>query len=226
MNLFKTKKQFKSIDLEPLISETPIGDLTFNAHFSGKSLLNFKPKSTNLIDDNGIVATWIFDECQIEFLTLNIIPHLPTGMQVSHCLSGIWRVKVLKNHPIFNFECTLNYMKPNFPDESDVFIESGEGLAAQTWETPVVRLTIGTEDEDYLQQRASDQNWLPYRFKDLINPNSIEYLKNGIKISLPEFRENEVVQIHFSIAWTFREIATWFAVDERVGDILKQASIE
>lgn len=226
MNLFKIKDQLKPTHGESLISETPIGNLTFNTCFSEKSLLNFKPISTHLIDDKAILSTWLFDECQIEFLKLNIIPHLPPGMKVTQCLSGIWRLKMLNNRSAaFDFECNLNYIGPNKPRELDIYIEAGEGLAAQTWENPFVRLTIGTEDEDYLQQRASNQDWLPYRFKNLI-VDSIDYLKNGIKVSFPEFQENEIAQVHFTVAWTYREIATWFAVDERPKDILKQIAIK
>ena len=141
------------------------------------------------------------------------------------CICGIWRIKALKE-----INCSFNcYLQTEANIDSKGWPESGEGLIAQSFENDQIKLTIGTEDEEYLERRAKSQDWLPHRFKSEMKANLIEYLYNGIKVTVPKLFQNEQAQLHFIAAWSFKkdsDASTWYAVDQSPRNILKQVNIE
>ena len=87
---------------------------------------------------------------------------------------------------------------------------------------------IGTEDEDYLFQRAEKHDGLPGRYVkekkiDCDSHNFVESSDLGIKIHLPPLKAGELVQLQLVIAGGTDPTANWFAVDLRPQDILLQA---
>lgn len=205
------RKSLSKCNINPLMAETPLGRIRFNCSFNEKSLSNFTPQATFLLDRNStFLFSWKFEECIIEFLCLNFSPKLPSSMHVDSCFARMWRIKTLDKQIAFNFSGSLeSQIKP--------YNESGECLLAQSFEDSAIKLTIGTEDEDSLMARASKKDWLPLHFKDSLKLDNVRYEKQGLGIFLPESGLNDLIQVHFIVAWTskiFDPISTWYAVDQ------------
>lgn len=204
------RKALPTCNINPLMVETPLGRMRFNCSFNAKSLSNVRPQTTFLLNHNSILSSWTFEECDIEFLCLNFSPKLPLGMHVDNCFAGVWKIKTLgKRTSIKLSGCLETQVKPN--------PESGECLLAQSFEDSAIKLTIGTEDEEALVARASEKNWLPLHFKDSLKPDNVRYENQGLEIVLPESGRNDLIQVHFIVAWTskiFDTISTWYAVDQ------------
>lgn len=222
MNLFTINHQLHPTTISPLKLKTPLGDVVFNCEIFNDSLLTSKPIKIEEFKSENKIASWVSNYYIIEFMLLNIIPKLPVGMKVDECFFGIWRLKSLIKKINCNFTCKFESNVEGSP-------ESGEGLASEGFENDSYKVNIGTADEDYLQQRAASEDWLPLRFKDTISFDHIDYLHNGIKIILPELLPNENLQMHFVVSWTSKkneEISTWYAVDQSPIKILEEASIQ
>ncbi|MDP1881208.1 MAG: hypothetical protein Q8K60_09750 [Parachlamydiaceae bacterium] len=218
MNLFITEPARNTSRKNPLEIQTPLGNLVFCCEFNGKIFNN--PTDRNLlINNNTLLSSWQSDYYILEFLCFKNNPKLPAGINVDECIYGVWRVKILKELKI-SFCCSLKEELVGIPN-------SGEGLLATTFETEDYTLSIGTEDEDYLQNRAGSE-WFPERLKSEINPNYLEYLPNGIKINLPNLFIHEQAQIHFIVSWANKKndnLSTWFAVDQSLKETMSQMNI-
>jgi hypothetical protein len=87
--------------------------------------------------------------------------------------------------------------------------ESGEWLDAQEWYRDGKTVLIGTEDYEALHSR------MPEIFKNE-NPYPIEYLKNGLRVTIPEVPAHTKVFLHYAIASNASpelvEESCWFAV--------------
>jgi len=222
MNLFTIKQPVSITVADNLLVETPLGNLVFELFFTGGSTLLNKPKESKFISSKAVLFSWEFKECLVEFLQVNFVPNIPFGMNVDRCIGGIWRVKSLSEKTSFKFCCRLKSQIKPFP-------EPGEGLITQSFESDMIKLTIGTEDEELLQSRAIKNNNFPSHFQNKINPDTIEYLVDGIQITLPECQCDDLIQTHFIIAWSSKsndDISTWYAVDQPVNEILQQAGVE
>ncbi|HEX2579549.1 MAG TPA: hypothetical protein VHK67_04010 [Rhabdochlamydiaceae bacterium] len=171
------------------------------------------------------IYCWPLKNIQIELLKIQIDPSLPPGMKVSRCIAFLWRFKNSSKKMDLQFSCRFLPKQAKLKGEP----ESGEGLIAQSWSNANGRLTIGTEDEEDLVERAENQQWLPSRFakKNLLIPEMLEYLEDGIRVSLPALEENEQGQIQFIIAWiegnNRNDYSTWQAVDMSYTKVLEFA---
>lgn len=224
MNLFISHELLHPIDFDILKFQTPLGELFFDCELVNTSIMNVTPIKIEGINSSPIIASWSFDSCYIEFLRSAFIPKLLKGMQVDQCFCGIWRVKAFKEMN-FNFKCYLN-KKNNSLQGSP---EPGQGLIAQSFEDNGIKLTIGTENEEEIQNRAKINNWLPTHFQSEIESDHIQYLLNGLKVTLPPLMKTEQAQIHFTVAWNSLrnpEVSTWYAVDQSIQTILKQTNID
>lgn len=204
------RQNITTCNTNPLVVETPLGCMRFNCSFNSKSLSNVGPQATFSLNSNTILSSWTFEECDVEFLRLNFFPKLPPGMHVEGCLALIWKIKTLGNRIAFKLTGCLESQAKSYP-------ESGECLFAQSFEDPTVKLTIGTEDEEALIARASKKNWLPLYFKDSLKADNVRYGNQGLEIVLPESKCNDLIQVHFIVAWTskiFDPISTWYALDQ------------
>lgn len=224
MKLFKSLRESHEIDLNALVFSTPLGNIYFDFLFNGKEISNVKPLKTEIIDQT-IISSWDLDECYIEFLKGNFIPKIPFTMKVEACIAGIWRIKSLSKKLKPNFKVHLD---TELISEFEENPEGGEGLISQNFENTNYKLSVGTEDEDFLIQRAIGRKWMPLRFQNLINPNMIEYIPGGLQIELPLLENGECVQIQFVVAWSkknYPEVSTWFAVEQSPNYILQSLSI-
>lgn len=210
--LFPSANQAPSTcTINPLMVETPLGWMQFNCLFNEKSLSNFKPQATFVLEPRATLFSWDFEECHIEFLCSHFPPKLPVGWEVDACLAGIWRIKTSAKRVDFRFSVCLESQIPADP-------ESGERLIAVGFEDPALQLSIGTDDEEALISRATYNKWLPSHFKDSLSSYSVRYAPHGIEVVLPESRRNDLIQIHFITAWIAstqcNPISTWYAVDQ------------
>ena len=146
-------------------------------------------------------------------------------MKVSRCIAFLWRFKNFSKKMDLQFSCRFLPKQTKLKGEH----ESGEGLIAQSWNGSNGRITIGTEDEEYLFGRSENQRWLPSRLakKNLLIPEMIECLEDGIQVSLPSLEENEQGQIQFITAWiegnNSHDYSTWYAVDMSYQKVLEFA---
>ncbi|MGL5836579.1 MAG: hypothetical protein ACRC1Z_25615, partial [Waterburya sp.] len=110
---------------------------------------------------------------------------------------------------------------------------SGECLDAVEIENQTYRLHIGTEDAEFLQYRACQNDWMPKRFESLLGWQENEkkyseyflskYIDFGFKINIPNLLKNEKIYFHFLVAINpikqsqedleEIDVSTWLAVD-------------
>ncbi len=224
MDLFKTPLKTQKTNLSPLSYSTPLGNIYFDLIVNNKNFRDFKPQKT-ISFQKTIVSLWDLENCCIEFLQTPFKPKIPSTMQVETCLAGIWRIKSLSKELLPVFRVTLN---SNSSLELNGEPESGEGLVSITFENPKMKLSIGTEDEDYLNNRAFTKNWMPNHFAGKIFSSAIELLPNGIEVSLPCLKAQDCIQIQFIIAVASKKQhsdSCWFAVEQSSEYILREAGI-
>lgn len=219
MSLFPTpinaKKITPSLDLLKLCS--PIGDIFFDALIDRISIMHTIPNQALDLNNNGLLLCWQLHNCQLEFIKIN----LPLKEDVDCCVCGLWRVKSLMPCAP-EFKCFINNAQP-----IEGSPETGEHLFAKSWVNSRNKLTIGTEDEEALIQRAEFGEWLPYRFKSVLDPDNLKFLENGLHVSFPKLNSGECLQAQFIISWNsnLESIATWLAVDQQPQSILDYLGI-
>lgn len=225
MDLFRSEKRQKITDIDPLICNTPFGDVIFQAGFNNKEMV-FHPIRKSVTEDNAFILYWRFKECEVEFFRADFIPKIPVHMKIDYCTAGIWRVKSFSSalHLKFKTFIPQKLKKNETPD-----FETGEGLVSCLYENNKTRLSIGTEDEEYLALRARSQNWMPNRLEDtFLNTTTVEPISGGLQVIVPQIEMNEVMQIQFILAWTSQKYpnsSTWFAVDQNANFILSQFNV-
>ena len=160
--------------------ETPLGVLSFGVSSTEGDLSNVK-----------------ITPCEIE-------PTLPEGMHVEKCIAIIMQCTSSKPLKKINFSCSwLELKEKGYPC-------SGEGLEAWEWEHNETTLTIGTEDDEFLNSRIKQNNLTVENY-------SISMNNNTILIEINEFPINNELSLHYVIAWNSLPETTndscWFAVD-------------
>jgi len=111
------------------------------------------------------------------------------------CVAGVWRIRAFATHVSLVLKSGLTshlFGIKSYP-------ETGEGLFAISLENDNITLSIGTEDEEYLSQRAEFERFLPSRFKNVITPEMIHHCEDGIQIILPPLLKDELIQVHFIV---------------------------
>ena len=199
MNLFTSKSQMHPVNAGTSKIKTPLGDVGFDCEFSGKSISDIKPSQIEAENQTAMVFSWLFENAILEFLKLTIKPKLPLNLHIDDCICGIWRIKALRDISEGSIlTCKLNADLVGSP-------ESGEGLECQSFENEDFKLSIGTEDLEYLCRRAKSINWLPPRFEHEIDEIELEYLAKGIRVTLPNLFQGETAQIQFIVAWSSKK---------------------
>ncbi len=112
------------------------------------------------------------------------------------------------------------------------YAESGEGLAARSWVDKVWKVTVATEDGEYLAGRSRAGAWMPQRLGSWIDLHAEEVVKvkdNSIEINIPELKPGESCQLQYMIASGLRateDLGTWYAADRRPEELLAFAEVE
>lgn len=215
MNLFNPTQTLTKGHNSDLHLSTPLGVLQFEFSFNEKRISSIQP-SQIFLNQTTALARWNLDECLVEFVKIQFTPKLPVGMNVDKCFAGIWRIKSLSKilNPVFR-----TYLVSDHEGSP----ESGEGLISQLFENNLVNLSIGTEDEEYLTQRAEINQWMPERLKDSLKVEAVDLIPGGIQTIIPSLETEERIQVHSIVAWSqksTKESSTLFAVDQSTDFIL------
>lgn len=202
--------------------QSPLGELSFYCEINKKSICSMPPSNIEVIDKQATVFSWIYEDAIIEVLKFPFIPKLPSNLYADTCICILWRIKALKNIDNFlNFKCVLKTDLERSP-------ESGEGLECQSFENSNLKLSIGTEDLEFLLRRAAHQDWLPSRYQSELDEIELRYLAKGIEIRLPNLLRSECAQLQFIVAWSSTknpEVSTWYAVDQSAKELLQEISL-
>lgn len=201
---------FRINDEWSLNFDTVLGQIHLDCLCNQKSLRNIVPQENVMLNSETTLTSWLIQECCIELLLINFKPILPLGMHVEQCLAAIWRIKSFKEGVAFDFKCWLDSSLQPSP-------ESGERLLSQLFEDQFNKLSLGTEDEEGLIARATNADWMPLRFRELLRTDNVNYTTKGLEVNLPECMRDEYVQIKFIIACASKandELSTWYAVDQ------------
>lgn len=149
-------------------------------------------------------------------------PQSPPHMKIQGCSAAIWRIRARSALRELAFECS--WQQP--PVDTDGGPNPGEGLDAVTWRTPVAAVSLGTEDGEFLRHRALRADFMPPVLAAQLHFSTVEYSPNGLRVSLRDVPADSIVQIHFVLAWSDSDTdaspSTWFAVDQRPEEILRQ----
>jgi hypothetical protein len=101
----------------------------------------------------------------------------------------------------------------------DSYPESGEGIEAKTWTSKSARVTIGTEDSEYLEARSKTGEWMPPRLSDesLISDAMFNFTESSISVNMPILKNSEAFQLQFVIVSgdVVNDCATWLAVAQK-----------
>lgn len=210
--------------LRPIIS-TPLGEVLLSVSIDKIKIevseATQKPQSRNGLYHVG----WHRDDYDLELLIGRPILHLPAGLSVQDCVSGIWRLKAntYQQDLLFTAEWSPGYSwQEGSPD-------SGEGLYAKTWRGENITVSVGTEDNEAFAYRAFHNVLLPshlenYFKQDFFNdPIHYNLQETGLPVPITSLLAGEVCQVHFSVAWSNGspdDASTWYAVSCQPSDIL------
>lgn len=215
MSLFFTHQKLIPIKDYPVSLETPLGKLDFEIKMN-HSFVGI-PSSTKSSEKTSILMNWNHVKYHLDCLKISFTPILPPAMKVDQCFAYIWRMEALEDLNV-NFKCLAKNLLEGSP-------ESGAFLISQSFENQSIKLSIGTEDEEKIQSRAKDKDWVPQRIDTEAEAYSINCLNHGLEVNF-SLLMHEKIQIQFIIAWSSRdakEISTWYAVEQQAMTILKEA---
>ena len=176
------------------------------------------------------VHCWQTDGLHIELSLGEHRPDLPAEYSVDRCWLGVFRIRASERSRLRgrSGSCALPQLCCSF-DAGDGLCDggpdAGEGLDAQTWDVGGRRLSIGTEDADFLCHRAREGSTLPSSWEHelsafLDEPHDdypVRYLDRGLALLLPPLPRGGYCELHLAsaIGPAHREddAATWYAVD-------------
>lgn len=221
-SLFEAPLEEMPLQQNLLITDLHSATIHLDIKFNDDEISSYGSPKTGAVSPHSFIAIWENNLIQAELLKTNYHPFLPSQMRVAYSWAYVWRVKPKKKSPLI-FECSLNPKQPLL----DETIETGENLFSKSFSFGEEFISIGTEDEECLFQRAHANNNLPNRYVKEKQINSdehtfIESSETGIKVHLPHLKEGEISQIQFVIAGGIDPIANWFAVDAKPKTILLQ----
>jgi hypothetical protein len=160
-------------------------------------------------------------EATIDLVVGEIRPELPTHLAVSGCRAALWRVTLQGRLSTLRFHA--EWSTP--PSEADGTPDSGEGLDAFTWRVADSVLSLGTEDGEILAARAQRHAGVPARLSGELTYSTVKYTDSGLIVPIAELRPQEVLEIHFIVAWSDayseERPSTWFAVDQGHGYVVQ-----
>lgn len=197
---------------------TPLGIIHLDVFFNEKMMTEKSSDKVFSTAKGGKVFCWYSEFADIELLVCKPDVRIPSDMTLIDCIAGVWRVRANQTIKGCNFlakwgEC-YTWLKggPN----------SGEHLDAQIWEDGNVSVAIGTEDGERLSIRATQNDYMPHRLKGYLdNLGLVQCSSDSLLVPVSNLNVDEICQIHFVIAWAKDDIATWYAVDMRGNDILR-----
>ncbi|MGD7045898.1 hypothetical protein [Jeotgalibacillus proteolyticus] len=228
MNLFASKTAPQVVFNQMTWIETPLGPVYFEAGMADSfQTTRDAPMTTYQLTSGVIVHSFKQPGFEAELL----LSEVPVPYQVDKVMAGIWRLKAHEDARTFRFKTGL---VPNPSVHIDTGPGGGEHFEALTMHDKKWHVSLGTEDEEKLLYRESAQDFLPFSlhdrsFKPPYQSYGLVEMEKDLcfHVELPAIRKNEIVQIHFAVAWkpledAWNDISTWASVDLDVKELLKQ----
>ena len=217
--------------------ETKLGLLTCtlfsNAEelFTGRSTPSGKGSRTVITTAGHFVEMYAFP-LQTDWLA-------EADMSVETCKGWIWKItKINEVKEQLRIELRLNDVSA----ETSGSVQSGEFLDAITIENETEQLSLGTEDNEIMQIRAGENDWMPPRLEKVLKawePGTrlfTNYTDYGFETWVPELKENERIYFHYLAASNSRKKSldypgeddgsTWYAVDQPKKNLMKWLQIQ
>jgi hypothetical protein len=224
INLFEATLIESAVSTSSLIIETPRGNITSTLSYDENKISSANPQQVVQLSRHSQIGIWDNPQLCCELLKTRYQPVIPSHMHVSYSYAYVWRIKAKINLSSLNLDCLLT---PNEPVK-DTDIQTGEGLYSICSSFENESVSLGTEDEDYLYQRAKVCEHLPSRYvtEKLLDYGYSELIdsdKNLIQIHFPPPKSEELIQLQFVVAGGKDGTSNWFAVDADPKNILEQA---
>ena len=205
---------------------TPLGRVVMTVDDGVSIVGDREADDARLLPRGGRVLTYRARAFEADLLLGDISPRLPPHMHVERCVAGVWRIRTRELLPSLRFRCSCIEL----PEDADFDSASGECLDALIWENSDWVMSIGTQDGECLSGRALRGDNMPRALADQLELATIEYSSNGLCVPMTNVPANEMVQVHFLVAWAVRSetenLSTWYAVDRKSGWILAQLTAE
>lgn len=222
--LFDEVPQLSSDEGGSALVRTPLGDLRLRARFGDGAEAD--PTDACRIVPDGRLFVLRDDRVHAELLLVTPELDLPHCMSVDGCVAGVWRVRAMDRVPSCEFSCRWD---PGFVWSDAHGPESGESLDAQSWSRGRIRVSVGTQDVEFLRARAIHGDRLPASWGKLLGygegeSDPVRYVEDGFLLSLPPLVPGDLCQVQFTVAWAEHDsddASTWFAVDCRWEQILR-----
>jgi|GEM_PF-5420716 len=139
---------------------------------------------------------------------------VPATVEVSGCVALCWTVRAQRRLEALRVRCEWS----NPPEMRGYGPSSGEGLDCLQWELDGSVLALGTEDGDFLGQRASRGDGVPRALAGDLDYGTVEYTDSGLVVPFSRLEVGEVLEVHFVIAWKHAvsedDVSAWLAVDQ------------
>jgi hypothetical protein len=208
---------------------TPLGFLARN-YRGAEHILTLEREGHEIPETGARFNSWASAEIRLEELQVSAKLSTPQGVVEGHAV--LIRSEALADA----VELRASVVWQTGYQWTEVGPCSGEGLEAVTWNDAANRVTVGTEDAEYLAARAQRGDWMPRRLEPWFqgiefskrHSNLIQVTDTSLTIGSPPLRQGERVQLQFVIASaaTDDRSATWFAVDRKPNEILALAGCE
>lgn len=223
MKLFPTF-QFIESPLSSYAVETPLGNVTSYVLVNNQDVA-IRASTMQKLATTGHMAHWQLPYCTIESVLTRPALIQEYWDEITDCWAYLWRIYVHEPLDRLEFVSTLSA-----PHRLTGGYDAGQYLAAQTWDDQTWMLTLGTEGEDALYNRAQMNDWLPQRYVAQATEWGelpfVEYLSNGLRITLEDVQAEDRVQAQFVTAWArydAESASTWYAVNVDARHILQGA---
>lgn len=204
---------------------TPFGELVTCAVAGELDTRRSVPAEQRLLPSGAEWRRWCTDSVVAEVLIGPYFPVLPPEMDVAGCQAAVWRVQA-NRHVV---EPALSCQWHILPAGAQGGPNAGESLDAQNWDIGKVTLSLGTEDGEYLAARAKQGLHVPGRLAPELHAGTVQYIDHGLRVPFSSLQPDEIVQVHFIVAWASHDQAnradTWFAVDQLPSALLRQLLI-
>lgn len=207
--------------------KTPRGTIASTLSCGVGQISSETPEKIAKLSTHSHIGIWDNELMHAELLQMQYQPVIPAHMQVTYSWAYLWRIKAKKNLPPLILDC---FFIPNTAVAS-TDIQTGEGLYAICAFFEEDSVYIGTEDEDFLYQRAEVNKSLPFRYAkeklfDCSHQPLLSSNEHNIHINFPPPQREEIVQLQFVVAGGRDATSNWFAVEANPRDILSQAGCD
>lgn len=150
LSLFEATLIESTTSPSSLIIETPRGNITSTLSYDGNKISSANPQQVVQLSRHSQIGIWDNPQLRCELLKTRYHPVIPSHMHVSYSYAYAWRIKAKTDLSSLTLACLLS---PNEPVK-DTDIQTGEGIYSICSSFETESVFLGTEDEDYLYQRA------------------------------------------------------------------------